>query len=80
MRPTGSASGAAGARAAIEYYGVSRATIRVGRAVSLEPVYTYDFSKIEVYEGGASLLTLLAYPEPNSEDKRGGLQASLCTL
>jgi hypothetical protein len=45
-----------------------------------EPTHTYDFSKIEVFEAGASLLTLLAYPEANRENKREELHKSLCAL
>ena len=48
--------------------------------MSAQPTHTYDFSKIEVFEAGASLLTLLAYPEEDCEDKRGELHASLCAL
>jgi len=48
--------------------------------MSEEPVHTYDFSKIEVFEAGAGLLTLLAYPEANREDKRAELHTSLCAL
>jgi hypothetical protein len=45
-----------------------------------EPVHTYDFAQFEVFEVGADLLTLLAYPEPNSEQRRAALHASLCAL
>jgi hypothetical protein len=45
-----------------------------------EPTHTYDFSKIEVFEAGASLLTLLAYPEAKRGEKRSELHTSLCAL
>ena len=48
--------------------------------MSEERTHTYDFSKIEVFEAGASLLTLLAYPEANREDARSQLHTSLCAL
>jgi hypothetical protein len=46
----------------------------------VQPTHTYDFSKIEVFEAGASLLTLLAYPGENCEHKRDELHISLCAL
>jgi hypothetical protein len=48
--------------------------------MSEEPTHTYNFSKIEVFEAGAGLLTLLAHPEANREDKRSELHTSLCAL
>jgi hypothetical protein len=48
--------------------------------MSAEPIHTYDFSKIEVFEAGASLLTLLAYPGENCENERNQLHISLCAL
>lgn len=40
--------------------------------------YTYDFSRVEVFEVGAALLALLAYPAVNDEKHRQNLHASLC--
>jgi hypothetical protein len=48
--------------------------------MSEERTHTYDFSKTEVFEAGASLLTLLAYPEANRQEKRTELHTSLCAL
>jgi hypothetical protein len=48
--------------------------------MSEEPTHTYDFSKIEVFEAGAALLALLAYPEGGSDNKRSNLHTSLCAL
>jgi hypothetical protein len=45
-----------------------------------EPIHTFDFSKVEVFEAGAGLLTLLAYPGPDCEQKRADLHATLCAL
>jgi hypothetical protein len=45
-----------------------------------EPVHRYDFSHLQVFEVGTAILTLLAYPEPNSEERRAALHASLCAL
>ena len=42
-------------------------------------VHEIDFNRIEVYEAGATLLTVLAYPS-DSEEKRGDVHASLCHL
>jgi hypothetical protein len=42
-----------------------------------EPIHRWDLDRIEVYEAGASLLTLLAFPEGPPE-KRAEVQASLC--
>src|SRR5262245_53301226 len=40
-------------------------------------VHLIDFSRLAVYEAGALLVTLLAYPG-ESEDTRGKVHASLC--
>jgi len=45
-----------------------------------EPTHTYDFARAEVFEVGAAVLTLLAYPETDSEARRRTLHASLCAL
>jgi len=37
-----------------------------------------DLNRIEVYEGGATLLSLLAYPGDREEETRAGVHASLC--
>jgi hypothetical protein len=41
-------------------------------------VYSIDFERVAVYEAGALLVTLLAYPH-ESEDKQSKVHASLCT-
>lgn len=48
--------------------------------MSQEPVHTYDFRNIEVFEAGVGLLTLLAHPEPNHVENRGALHGNLCAL
>jgi hypothetical protein len=42
-------------------------------------LHVLDFSRIEVYEAGASLITLLAYPGENDEQSEA-IHASLCHL
>ena len=43
--------------------------------------YKIDFSKLETYEAGAILVTLLARPEADTpEEVRGAHHASLCAL
>src|SRR5215813_166194 len=37
-----------------------------------------DLNRIEVYEGGATLLSLLAYPGHREEETRAAVHASLC--
>jgi hypothetical protein len=37
-----------------------------------------DFNRIEIYEAGASLVTLLAYPGKGEEETRPAVHASLC--
>jgi hypothetical protein len=41
-------------------------------------VCVFDFNRLEVYEAGALLVTLLAYPDA-SEEAQGHVHASLCT-
>ena len=41
-------------------------------------VHVLDFSRIEVYEAGAVLVTLLAYPGASEGARREALHASLC--
>ena len=41
------------------------------------PIRTIDFNRLEVYEAGALLVTLLAYPR-ESEEIRSGVHESLC--
>jgi hypothetical protein len=43
-------------------------------------VHVLDFNRIEVYEAGAVLTTLLAYPGHSEEQRRAALHASLCHL
>jgi hypothetical protein len=41
-------------------------------------VHVLDFNRLEVYEAGAVLVTLLVYPGEGDEQKREALHASLC--
>jgi hypothetical protein len=41
-------------------------------------IHLIDFNRVEVYEAGASLITLLAYPGKSEEEARGAVHASLC--
>src|SRR5215813_10969820 len=41
-------------------------------------VHLIDFYRLDVYEAGALLVTLLAYPDA-SDEVRGDVHASLCT-
>src|SRR6266478_4299530 len=41
-------------------------------------VCVFDFNRLEVYEAGALLVTLLAYPDA-SDEGQGHVHASLCT-
>jgi hypothetical protein len=41
-------------------------------------IHLIDFNRVEVYEAGASLITLLAYPGKSEEETRGAVHASLC--
>ena len=40
--------------------------------------YIIDFNRLEVYEAGAMLVTLLAYPDAREEEQRAEVHASLC--
>ena len=40
--------------------------------------FILDFSRLEDYEIGTLLITILAYPKIDQEEDRGGLHASLC--
>jgi hypothetical protein len=48
--------------------------------VSEQELYVLDFQKSEIYEGGAMLLTILAFPEELGEDKNEELIRSLCAM
>lgn len=41
-------------------------------------VHVLDFNRIEIYEAGAVLITLLAYPGASEEPRREAVHASLC--
>jgi hypothetical protein len=41
-------------------------------------VHLIDFNRFEVYEAGAVLVSVLAYPGDSEEEKRAGVHASLC--
>jgi hypothetical protein len=41
-------------------------------------VYLIDFNRLEVYEAGAVLVSVLAYPGDSEEETRAGVHASLC--
>ncbi len=43
-------------------------------------VHVLDFNRIEVYEAGAILITLLPYPGASEEQSREAVHASLCHL
>jgi len=42
--------------------------------------YIFDFNKLETYEIGALLVTILAYPKKGSDEERSALHAALCSL
>lgn len=42
------------------------------------PTFVWNFERSEVYEIGAALLVLLAYPDDKSDAEMGDLHASLC--
>jgi hypothetical protein len=48
--------------------------------MSEEPTHTYDLSKIEVFEAGAAIVSLLAYPAARQGNKRHKLHTGLCAL
>jgi hypothetical protein len=41
-------------------------------------VHLLDFNRIEVYEAGAALISVLAYPGDSEEETRAGVHAALC--
>ena len=43
-------------------------------------VHLIDFHRFAVYEAGASLISVLAYPGDGDEELRAGVHASLCTM
>lgn len=45
----------------------------------MDKYYVLDFNELEAYEAGALLLSILAYPKNDSDEKRSALHASLCS-
>jgi hypothetical protein len=48
------------------------------KRILLMAVHLIDFNRVEVYEAGAALFSLLAYPGDSEEKTRAAVHASLC--
>ena len=46
--------------------------------VTVMAVHLLDLDRVEVYEAGAALIALLAYPGPTEEEQREAAHAALC--